>query len=107
MARFDNDVIEQVWAKANVVMGYDPNVWRKDFAGAWIRKDHYGKEWNYGWEIDHLTPVSRGGSDQLVNLIPMHWKNNRQKSDNYPEFESIMTSQDNSNIEKQISWRVR
>lgn len=30
-----------IWEKAISVPGYDPNIWRKDFAGAWIRKDSY------------------------------------------------------------------
>ena len=36
-------VIKQVWRKAQVVSGYDPDVWRKDHAGAWIKCDAYGE----------------------------------------------------------------
>ena len=71
-----------VWQKALIVPGYDHNIFRKDACGAWIRRDHYGnRDSQYGWEIDHITPVSHGGNDALFNLRPLHWQNNAGKSD--------------------------
>lgn len=107
MAHFSDYIVNDVWQKARKEMGYDPDIWRKDFAGAWIRRDHYGVESKYGWEIDHLRPSSNGGSDELSNLNPLHWRNNRKKLDDYPEFQTIVTSDGNTNIEKLQSWRVR
>ena len=106
MAYFPDHIVTAVWRKAKIENGYDPNIWRKDFAGAWIRRDHYGVESKYGWEIDHLKPSSKGGSDEISNLNPLHWCNNRKKSDNYPLFKTIMTSNANTNIEKIQSWKV-
>lgn len=106
MAQFSDYIINAVWQKAHEVKGYDPYVWRKDFAGAWIRRDHYGVESKYGWEIDHLRPSSNGGSDELDNLNPLHWRNNRRKSDNYPRFQTIVTSENNTNVEKLQSWKI-
>ena len=37
-----------------------------------------------GWEIDHLKPVSKGGTDHLNNLAPTYWHKNRQKGNKYP-----------------------
>ena len=37
-----------------------------------------------GWEIDHIKPVARGGSDDLSNLQPLYWETNRNKGDQYP-----------------------
>ncbi len=107
MSYFSDQVVNMVWRNANIVEGYDSNIWRKDFAGAWIRRDHYGIESKYGWEIDHLLPSSLGGSDILSNLNALHWQNNRKKSNNYPLFQTIITSSGNTNIERLQSWEIK
>lgn len=104
---FSQSIIDEVWNKAIIVSNNDPNVWRKDYAGAWIRKDMYGKETEYGWEIDHQHPVSRGGTDDLVNLKPLHWRNNHRKSDDYPSFYTEVSSQGVHNVIRIQSWIIR
>lgn len=71
-----------VWYKAHSVPGYDPQKFRKDQCGAWISWADYGnRDSTYGWEIDHITPRSNGGSDELSNLRPLQWENNASKAD--------------------------
>lgn len=84
---FDLITINAVWNKAQVVFGCDPNKLRKDSCGAWIRRDQYGQTTENGWEIDHDKPVSLGGSDDLSNLKPLHWSNNRHKGDRWPSWQ--------------------
>ncbi len=55
--------------------------WRYDVCGRLVRWQDYGKTTQYGWEIDHINPVVRGGSDDMTNLQGLHWSNNRSKSD--------------------------
>jgi 5-methylcytosine-specific restriction endonuclease McrA len=74
--------LRAVWAKAKPVLGYDSNMYRKDACGALMIWNHYGnRNSRYGWEIDHVIPVVRGGSDLLSNLRPLHWRNNCRKAD--------------------------
>lgn len=104
---FNEQIIQQVWEKAKVVDGYNSNLWRQDFANAWICRDAYGTTRNFGWEIDHLRPISNGGSDDIANLNTLHWRNNRKKGDDYPDFYTEITSNENRNVEKLQSWVVR
>ena len=107
MAYFSQEVIDAVWAKAKIIPNNDPNIWRQDYAGAWIKKSMYGSESEYGWEIDHQNPVANGGSDDLANLKPLQWQNNRHKSDNYPEFETLISASGIRNIEIKKFWTCR
>jgi hypothetical protein len=78
----DPNMIDQVWQMAQTVPGQDSSLWRKDCCGAWICRTAYGNRDNhYGWEIDHVLPKNRGGSDSIFNLQPLHWENNCRKGD--------------------------
>lgn len=78
---FTDDVILAVWKKGKVVPGYDSSLYRKDDCGAWMKFKEYGTRTSiYGWEIDHITPESKGGSNSLYNLRPLQWENNVAKS---------------------------
>ena len=73
---------EAVWAKANVDREYHPEEFRRDKYGALLKYAEFGnRESEYGWEIDHIKPVTLGGSDYLFNLQPLHWKHNAVKGD--------------------------
>lgn len=107
MANFDENIIQAVWEKATIDPNNDPKVFRKDYAGAWIRRNDYGnRKAKYGWEIDHLKPIKMGGTDDLCNLLPLHWQNNQKKGDDFPKWKTEIASESTQNIEKIQSWYV-
>ena len=104
---FTEEQIEKVWQKAKIMPNNNPDVFRQDYAGAWIKRDQYGRrDTTYGWEIDHNKPLSQGGTDEIENLLPLHWRNNQSKGDNYPRWTFVLSSEENRNVEKISNWHV-
>lgn len=84
MINYDEEMMRRlVWLEADKSDCLThTNDYRKDVAGAYMKWQDYGNcDSDYGWEIDHIIPVSAGGGDDLDNLQAMHWKNNLAKGD--------------------------
>lgn len=96
--------IEGAWEKGIIDPYNDPNIFRKDYAGAWIQKDQHGKHSVYGWEVDHRNPLSNGGTYNPKNLEPLHWQNNKTKGDDYPHWKTSVTASGKVNVEKEQKW---
>ena len=99
-----------VWNKAKIEEGYNPDLFRKDACGAWISWNHYGVKDNlYGWEIDHICPQDLlkglGYSEEEIwninNLRAIQCMNNRSKSNDYPSYTAVVTSDGKVNVDTQ------
>ncbi|GKX46100.1 HNH endonuclease [Pectobacterium carotovorum] len=99
MSNWTKEKIQAVWEKGAKVKDVDANMYRKDQCGAWMKRDEYGNRGhNEGWEIDHITTISKGGTDELSNLRPLQWANNAGRSDG--RLTTIVTSDGYSNVYK-------
>jgi len=72
---FNDFTIVEVWRKAIPFKHFE--LYKKDAYGSLIFFDDYEIESENGWVIAHIIPVSNGGTDDVENLQPVHWKNNR------------------------------
>lgn len=77
----DDDLVNKVWNKAKKVRGEDPSKVRQDPYGNEIRKDQFGGKGRASWEMDHIKPASKGGSDAVRNLQALQTKKNRELGD--------------------------
>lgn len=60
-----------------------------DFAGREIAKAAYNdRNSNYGWNVDHIFPLLRGGKTADYNLICCHILSNDEKADKFPCFKA-------------------
>ena len=92
------DLVQKVWEKGHIISGNDKDIFRQDDCKAWINRKQYGnRDSKYGWEIDHIKPESKGGSDDLPNLRPLQWKNNAHKQDG--KSGCAVTSKDTENVD--------
>ena len=77
--------IAKVWEKGQAIPGQDFDEWRRDDFGNNIRFDDYGnRDSEFGWEIDHIVTVADGGTDDINNLRPLHWRENLARNKLYP-----------------------
>lgn len=104
---FKEEQIQAVWNRATSVDGYDDSRFRKDACGAWIIRNKYGDTDSlYGWVVDHIVPQSllhdKGFSEDMIdtdlNLRAMQHENNASKSDDYPSYTAVVTSQGTENV---------
>ena len=102
---FTEDEINAVWDKDSKQQSNNPDVFRKDYAGAWIRRDDYVKrDKPYGWEIDHFKPLKKIGTYDIDNLYSFHWKNIEKNGGDYTYWKTAVTSRDIKNIESEQKW---
>ena len=73
------DQKNKLWDKAKKIRGKNPDLYRQDPYGDMMYKSSYGKNSKMGWQIDHIKPESKGGSDATVNLQALKTKTTLKK----------------------------
>ena len=92
------DFLEMAWQKARIIEGFDPDLFRQDACGAWIRKDLYGDIENmFGWGVDYIYPKSLGGTLIPENIRALNYHNIISKGNDYPSYKAVFTSEGTKN----------
>lgn len=103
------------WQLACVIKGYNASRIRQDACGAFIAYDDFNNRKSmFGWEIDHIYPISKlkqmDVPEELwnhpLNLRALHWKNNCMKGDSYPMYTSAVVGFGDTNMEQQRAFWV-
>ena len=76
---FDPATVNAVWEKGQKVYGF--YFFKRDSFGEVIAKHDFDKKTQYGWKIVRIVPSTQGGTDEIDNLEPMHWKNLQLKGE--------------------------
>jgi len=84
-SQFSEETVKAVWAKSRLIPDFSHSEWATDSCGDRIRFSYYGKTPSeFAWEIDHIIPLGQGGTDEIDNLQPLQWENNRKKGNTHP-----------------------
>ena len=73
--------IDAAWEHGRVLPEADPEHWRQDACGAWMHREHFGREDDFGWKIEKTTA---GGDEAAGNLRPFHWRNSYDVANGRP-----------------------
>ena len=115
MCRYSDDLLNELWEKANPVDGYDSTLVRKDPCGAWIQRDKYNdRDSDFGWEVDHVYPQAllkeKGADldeiDNIANLRAFNWHNNVSKGLDDPVYHIAVKSEDDKNVVADDEFKV-
>ncbi|VEU74848.1 Uncharacterised protein [Mycoplasmopsis citelli] len=84
-----------------------------DFAGREIRKSSYGNIFSrYNWDLHHIFPKSKCGSNDEENLLCVHVLTNREAADktsfwaNDQAFEVVLSKRKTRMLGKKV-YRIR
>lgn len=67
------ELIEAVWQHGRVMPEADPQHWRQDECGAWMRREHFGHEDSeFGWKAESVVA---GAPPSVQTLRPFHCRN--------------------------------
>lgn len=80
---YSEQTIAAVWQGARAFSDIAAEQWRRDFCGAWMRREHYGNERSeFGWKIVNVSP---GGPDDVANLRAVHHANGYDMANQAPK----------------------
>ncbi|MGL5268741.1 MAG: hypothetical protein ACRC8P_03125 [Spiroplasma sp.] len=104
--------IKQIWETAEIIPGVNKDLYRKDYAGAWMffsafitnptEAVHHFR--SYSWIIVNHKPLSQEGTNNVENLKAMNIVNALSKGENYPKWKTKVSSCGNENIIKEQIW---
>lgn len=108
--------IEEVWNKGEIVNDFNPQLYRKDYAGALMFWHNFIPQpklndsiESLNWTIVYERPITNGGDKYTKNLVPMNNNNAVTKGNNFPSWTTTTTydSKKRKNIFKKKSWKYK
>ena len=86
---FQVDMKKDCWNKSELVVGRDPERWRRDAVGNIVCRKLTGCEGCLCHEYDHIVPYSRGGQTEFSNCQVLQSRVNRMKGNRDQNLEEM------------------
>lgn len=102
-----DEMIGRIWNRASILEGVDSTMFRLDSCGAIIARTKYQDyDSGFGWDIEHVFPIEKGGDNNEANLRAMQWQNLKSKGSDFPVYKSAVSFKGFENIEDIRNKRV-
>ncbi|GAA6238421.1 MAG: hypothetical protein SPLM_05400 [Spiroplasma phoeniceum] len=75
LSKLSEPEIRAIWDNTTRAGGRNNLFYRRDIAGAFIKMGELNQETEFGWVIEPLMPLEKGGKLEVNNCLAMHWKN--------------------------------
>jgi len=90
LSKLSEPEICAIWDNTARGGGRNNLLYRRDIAGAFIKMGELNQETEFGWVIEPLMPLEKGGKLEVNNCLAMHWKNAKARRETLNDWKAAV-----------------